>query len=84
MPDNGIDILVIDGPPMPIGPKARYPVGPVLFPRLNKDATVFLNDADRDDEREIVRRWTKDSSNFELTNHTREKGCVSLYFSGDD
>jgi predicted O-methyltransferase YrrM len=78
IPDGPIDLLVVDGPPMPIGPEARYPAGPVLFPRLNPGAVVFLDDADRKDEKRIVERWLKEFLNLERAEYQCEKGCVSL------
>ncbi|MEU6246723.1 class I SAM-dependent methyltransferase [Glycomyces sp. NPDC047010] len=58
LPHNEIDILLVDGPPGPTGPQARYPALPVLAERLAKDALVVLDDADRPDERAIAARWT--------------------------
>jgi predicted O-methyltransferase YrrM len=53
-----IDLLVIDGPPGATGPQARYPALHVLEHRLAATATIILDDAERTDEREVVRRWT--------------------------
>ena len=55
---TGIDLLLIDGPPAATGPDARYPALSVLAERLAATATVVLDDANRQDEREAVRRWT--------------------------
>lgn len=52
-----IGVLVVDGPPGPTGPLARYPAIPLLADHLARDAVVILDDADRNAEREIVRRW---------------------------
>lgn len=53
-----IDLLVVDGPPGATGPLARYPAVPLLANRLADPATVILDDVDREDEQEILRRWT--------------------------
>ena len=52
-----IDLLFVDGPPQATAPMARYPALPVLRSRLAGHAVVILDDADRADERECVRRW---------------------------
>ena len=74
-------MLVIDGPPMPVGPLVRYPVGPILFPKLAPGAVVFLDDAARDDEKRIIERWQREFPDLERQDHDCEKGCVSLSFS---
>ena len=56
----GINLLVVDGPPAATGPDARYPALSVLGPRLAASATVVLDDANRPDERDAVRRWTEE------------------------
>ena len=55
--DVGIDLLVIDGPPVATQPLARYPALPLLFDRLNPGACIILDDAARESERAVVRRW---------------------------
>lgn len=54
---DGVDLLVVDGPPGAIGPMARYPALPVLWRRLSPGALVLLDDAGRPDERDAVTRW---------------------------
>ena len=71
-------MLVIDGPPMPVGPLVRYPAGPIFFPKLAPGATVFLDDAARDDEKRIIERWQREFPDFEIRNYPCEKGCVSF------
>ncbi len=55
---DGIDGLFVDGPPASTGPLARYPALPLLRDHLAPGASVFVDDGDRADERETVRRWT--------------------------
>jgi hypothetical protein len=57
---NGVDLLVVDGPPAATGPDARYPALSVFAKRLASRATVVLDDANRQDERDAVRRWTEE------------------------
>ncbi len=56
---DGIDLLVIDGPPGPIGPRARYPAVPVLRERLSPGCVVLMDDGARDDETWIAHRWAE-------------------------
>lgn len=53
-----VDLLLVDGPPGSTGPDARYPALPVLEHRLSATATIVLDDADRPDEKNVLRRWT--------------------------
>ena len=57
LPDNSINMLVIDGPPGFIQKHSRFPALPILFDRLADKAIVFMDDAGRDDEKEIVQMW---------------------------
>lgn len=71
-----IDLLVIDGPPQATRALARYPAGPLLFPRLNPGAHVFLDDAARSDELAILQRWRHEFPSLEHTTRVCEKGCT--------
>lgn len=73
-----IDMLIIDGPPADTQSLARYPAGPVLFPRLSENGRVYLDDANRQDEREIVARWLAQFATLQHANIPAEKGCVEL------
>jgi predicted O-methyltransferase YrrM len=54
---DGIDLLLVDGPPGSVGPMSRYPALEVLRGKLSPGATVVLDDISRDDEQETLRRW---------------------------
>jgi len=56
---HDIELLLIDGPPAATGPDARFPAMHVLERRLAATATVVVDDANRPDEQEAVRRWTE-------------------------
>ncbi|GJJ03157.1 hypothetical protein RugamoR64_36950 [Duganella rhizosphaerae] len=73
-----IDLLVIDGPPQATRPQARFPAGPLLFPRLNAGAAVFLDDAARADEQAILQRWRQAFPALAYTTQACEKGCALL------
>lgn len=53
-----IDVLVVDGPPGSIGPRARYPAVPVLKSRLAAECWILMDDGDRADERAIAHAWS--------------------------
>ncbi len=54
-----VRVLIVDGPPGNTGHLARLPAFPMLSQALEEDAIVLLDDADRPDEQEIIKRWTK-------------------------
>ena len=79
--ERPIDMLVIDGPPGFIQPLSRYPALPMLYERLTDQCVVFLDDAARDDEKEIVQRWQVE---FPGTRHQyidTERGCSVLWIN---
>ncbi len=57
IPDGSVNLLVVDGPPGYIDPQARYPALPMLWHKLSDDAVVMLDDAKRDAEKAIIKRW---------------------------
>lgn len=75
-----IDMLVVDGPPASLNHCARYPAGPLLLPLLNKEGVVFLDDADRPDEQEVVERWISEFTKLNSFWYDCEKGGISLFF----
>ncbi|NED94082.1 class I SAM-dependent methyltransferase [Phytoactinopolyspora alkaliphila] len=58
---QGIDLLIVDGPPERTGPHARYPAVPVLREQLAVGALVILDDAGRHDEQQIIERWIQET-----------------------
>lgn len=55
-----IDLLLVDGPPGPSGPRARYPAVPLLKPHLAPRCSILLDDGDRPDERAIAHAWAQE------------------------
>lgn len=78
LPENKIDLLVIDGPPGYIQHHSRYPALPLLHQRLSDQCTVFLDDAERDEEKEIVALWQEQFPFFKHTFIDTERGCSIL------
>jgi predicted O-methyltransferase YrrM len=65
--DAGVDLLIVDGPPRKVQRLARYPALPLLINKLAADAVVLVDDANRSDEREMVRRWEAEFPGFTVT-----------------
>ncbi len=78
LPELEIDLLIIDGPPGFIQKHSRYPALPLLNKQLAKDCVVLLDDAARDDEQEMVRRWLKTYPEFHADYIANERGCYVL------
>ena len=72
------ELLVVDGPPHHIAPQARYPALPKLMPYLSPSMAVYLDDASRDDEQEIVRRWLHRYPDLKSSFIDCEKGLAVL------
>ncbi len=79
-----VEMLIVDGPPSHTAPLARYPALPRLLSRMAKTALVILDDADREDEREMVIRWRQQFPELRQTNLYCEKGCALLQCSEED
>lgn len=73
-----IDMLIIDGPPGMLQKLSRYPALPILFDHMNGQSIVVLDDADREDEREIVERWTREFDGCSPERVQSEKGAVVI------
>jgi predicted O-methyltransferase YrrM len=73
-----VDAVFVDGPPGATGSLARYPALPLLRDRLAPGATLFVDDGDRPDEREMVRRWQAEVEGLEATHLSLLKGAWLL------
>ncbi|MGY4877587.1 class I SAM-dependent methyltransferase [Vreelandella aquamarina] len=72
-----VDLLVVDGPPGGTCQYARYPAVPALFDRLAANAEVWMDDANRQDEKDICERWAE-LYGFNLEYSPLEKGLIRL------
>ncbi len=75
---DAIDVVVVDGPPGPLHPLARYPALPLLHDRVRSRGVVLLDDGDRPEEREIVRRWQAALPDWSVDELDLEKGAFRL------
>ena len=76
--DKKIDILIVDGPPMSVQKNSRYPVIPILKEYIDLNTTIILDDANRIDEKEIVKKWKKELIFFKEEFLDTEKGTSIL------
>jgi len=76
LPDLSIDMLVIDGPPGFIQRHSRYPALPLLFDKLADGCVVFMDDAARPDEQEIIGLWKDEFPGLEHEYVDTERGCA--------
>lgn len=78
LPEVSIDMLVIDGPSGFIQKNSRYPALPLLFDKFSDQARVFLDDAARDDEKELVEQWQSEYPDIDHGYLEFERGCSVL------
>jgi predicted O-methyltransferase YrrM/glycosyltransferase involved in cell wall biosynthesis len=85
LPDEPIDLLVVDGPPGSIDPTglARWPALPALLDRLAPGAAVFVDDAARDGERKMVDRWVGEIPGWRVAVLATERGTAILVRDDD-
>jgi predicted O-methyltransferase YrrM len=76
---NGVDLLVIDGPPEKTGPDARYPALRVLEGRLADAATIVFDDAHRHDEQAALRKWVETIEGLTQEGETLGRHAVLSY-----
>lgn len=55
--EHKIDLLVVDGPPRELQNKSRFPALSVLFDKLSPEATIILDDANRNNEKQVIDDW---------------------------
>ena len=82
IPDKTIDMLVIDGPPGFIQQHSRYPAIPMLYKKLASQCTIFMDNAARDDEKEIVKLWLSEYPSIKHEYIDAERGCSVLTING--
>ena len=57
----------------------RYPAGPLLFSKISVGGAVFLDDANRDDEKQILKNWAAEFPEFRKEHRETEKGLAVLW-----
>ncbi len=74
--ENGIDLLVVDGPPRFLQERSRFLALPLLFDKLSTNSTILLDDANRDNEKQVVEDWLS----FLKTSHVEHSITIFDYF----
>ena len=74
-----IDMLFIDGPPRSIQELSRYPALNILGSRLSENSIIILDDGNRNDEREIIKKWQKEYSHLSALYLKFEKGAFVIF-----
>jgi len=80
LPAVEFDMFVIDGPAGFIQKHSRYPALPLMQDRMAAGCRVFLDDAARDDEKELVTMWQEEFPNSEFEYLEFERGCSKGQF----
>ncbi|GAA4690557.1 hypothetical protein GCM10023349_01300 [Nocardioides conyzicola] len=78
---TAVDLLFVDGPPSSLSPQSRYPSLPLFSERLAPGAHVVLDDFQRAEERDVVKRWRSEyGDRLTLERVPLEKGAALLTF----
>jgi predicted O-methyltransferase YrrM len=80
---DSIDMLIVDGPLQQGQPSrlVRYPALPLLLEKLSPGAVVVLDDASREDETIVLKRWLDEFGCVDVERIPSEKGTVVLRMS---
>lgn len=73
---EGIDLVVVDGPPRESDPDARYPALPLLLHALHPRAVIVLDDALRDEEQRALARWQAEVPDLAVETIPSAKGIA--------
>jgi predicted O-methyltransferase YrrM len=73
-----IGLVLVDGPPEGTGPRARYPMVPLLRDKLSQRCTILVDDTARPGDADVVERWRPFLPEFELEVLHLDKGAAVL------
>ncbi|MFJ8957408.1 class I SAM-dependent methyltransferase [Streptomyces sp. NPDC102381] len=71
-------MVAIDGPPGFLHPLSRYPALPIISSKVSRDGWIFMDDASRPDELEIVELWCREYPEWSSDYIEHEKGTAVL------
>lgn len=75
---EGIDMVLVDGPPGATCQYARYPALPALVERLSANATLWMDDTQRKEEKDICAAWAQRYGfSLEFIKHEKGLGVLS-------
>jgi predicted O-methyltransferase YrrM len=73
---EGLDLVIVDGPPTDLDPKAREPALAALWPRLVIGGLMIFDDANRPGDRQMIQTWAAQCPEAKVTWLPLEKGCA--------
>lgn len=73
-----VGLVLVDGPPEGTGPRARYPMVPLLRDRLARTCTILVDDTARPGDADVVDRWRPVLPDFEFETLRLDKGAAVL------
>ena len=75
---NALDLIIVDGPPTDLDPKAREPALAALWPRLSIGGLMVFDDTDRPGDRQMIQTWAMQCPAAKVTWLPLEKGCALI------
>lgn len=75
---SGVDLLIVDGPPVKTEQFARYPALPLMADHLSRNCTIILHDTNRAEEGAIVEMWLNEFPEFTADKKYTDKGITLL------
>ena len=73
-----VDLLIVGGPPLDLGPQIRRPAMHYFHPVLSDGAMVLIDDGRREGERDDARRWKLEHPELSLEFVDNFRGCFLL------
>jgi hypothetical protein len=73
-----VGLVLVDGPPEGTGPRARYPMVPLLRDKLAARCTIVVDDTARPGDADVVERWRPLLPGFDLELLKLDKGAAVL------
>lgn len=75
-----IDLLIVDGPPGNLQPLSRYMAYPAFADNLSKGSLILVDDAAREDEQNMVKKWASENPGIMAEGVPCEKGAIKVLF----
>jgi len=73
-----VGLVLVDGPPEGTGPRARYPMVPLLRDRFAQRCTILVDDTSRPGDADVVERWRELVPDFSYERLHLDKGAAVL------
>ncbi len=74
--EEPIDMVLIDGPPEQTQYKARYAALPLLYPHLNDNVIIILDDAKRPSTQQVIKDWQNEFTDLSYRYIDTERGIA--------